>query len=130
MEARLDMETLSVSLPCGAESSRLGRTLCPMLGRCGVPSCCCCGWSTVGPCWTIPPAVGRAGARSRDFDPGASRPCEWRLAESRRLGCCSVEKKEARRPGSCEMEDEAGRVFGVVELVDEEEKFEELVLLS
>ena len=82
----------------------------------------------MGPCWTIPPIEGRAGARSRDFDPGTSKPCEWRLAESSRQGCCSVEKKEARKPGSREM-DEVGRVLGVVELVDEDEKFEEVVLL-
>ena len=77
----------------------------------------------MGPCWTIPPIEARAGARSRDFDPGTSKPCEWRLAESSR--CCSVEKKEARKPGSWEM-DEVGRVLGVV---DEDEKFEEVVLL-
>ena len=85
----------------------------------------------MGPCWTIPPIEGRAGARSRDFDPGTSKPCEWRLAESSlMLPCCSVEKKEARKPGSWEM-DEVGRVLGVVELVDEDEdeKFEEVVLL-
>ena len=82
----------------------------------------------MGPCWTIPPIEARAGARSRDFDPGTSKPCEWRLAESSRLA--SVEKKEARKPGSWEM-DEVGRVLGVVELVDEDEdeKFEEVVLL-
>ena len=82
----------------------------------------------MGPCWTIPPIEARAGARSRDFDPGTSKPCEWRLAELSR--CCSVEKKEARKPGSWEM-DEVGRVLGVVELVDEDEdeKFEEVVLL-
>jgi hypothetical protein len=55
MEARIDTG-LSLSLACGAESSRLGLTLCTMLG----------------------------GARRREV--GGPRPWMWRLAELRRCG--------------------------------------------
>lgn len=74
MEARLE-RALSLSLACGAESSRLGRTLCTMLGL--------------------------AGALRRELGVG-TRSCECRLAESSLLG--SVAKKDARRPGSWEVE--------------------------